>query len=342
MTDAAAQCTRTNFNLCPIATTPGNPYLSGQATLIDLGSRYMQRLGALSSFRMAPGMEIRAQAGGAETVAERYRVWMEGYGLRSRFDARADFSGDSRKTYGGLAGASVNFAPGLTAGLSIDQSRTDVDITGFAQSGRIDLTQFGAMIAYENGPWNFGINVIRGFGDLHSSRIEFGGQSTTAYQAKLWAAMAELSYFWSLPDNWRFAPRLSFDWTRTRTDAFAETGGFAPVAGGTGGARRVRMLIGGEVGHSWFVSRTIMDFSIYGRLVNNLSQSFETIKITDSVGTNPALFVSGLHESKLGADAGATLSAKISDVMRLYAVYDGRYRSNFTSHSGTAGVEFRF
>jgi hypothetical protein len=29
-------------------------------------------------------------------------------------------------------------------------------------------------------------------------------------------------------------------------------------------------------------------------------------------------------------------------VVRLYAVYDGRFRSNFTSHTGTAGVEFRF
>jgi hypothetical protein len=36
------------------------------------------------------------------------------------------------------------------------------------------------------------------------------------------------------------------------------------------------------------------------------------------------------------------LSAKVTDVMRLYAVYDGRFRSNFTSHSGTLGAEFRF
>ena len=40
--------------------------------------------------------------------------------------------------------------------------------------------------------------------------------------------------------------------------------------------------------------------------------------------------------------AGATLSAKVTDAVRLYAVYDGRFRSNFTSHTGTAGVEFRF
>ena len=46
-----------------------------------------------------------------------------------------------------------------------------------------------------------------------------------SYHARLWAAMAELSYYWALPDNSRLVPKLTFDWTRTRTDAFAETGG---------------------------------------------------------------------------------------------------------------------
>ena len=44
----------------------------------------------------------------------------------------------------------------------------------------------------------------------------------------LWAAMAELSYYWALPDNTRLVPKLTFDWMRTRTDAFSEIG----VSGG--------------------------------------------------------------------------------------------------------------
>jgi hypothetical protein len=51
---------------------------------------------------------------------------------------------------------------------------------------------------------------------------------------------------------------------------------------------------------------------------------------------------SGIRESNLGADAGAALSAKVTDAMRLYIVYDGRYRSNLTSHSGAVGAEFRW
>ena len=342
--EAAAQCVPSrfnNFNPCIAATTPGDVYLSGEAAMLDAGSRFMQRLGALSSFRAAPGTEIRAQTGGAEMIANRYRVWMEGYGLRSRTDSEPDFSGDRRQTYGGLAGAAVTISPGLNAGLSIYQSRTKIDITGIAQSGRIDLTQIGAIVTYEKGPWNFGANLIHGFGDIHSNRFEFGGQSTAAYQARLWGAMAELSYFWELPNHTRFVPRLTFDWAQSRSDAFAEIGGVAPVSGTAVTASRTRLLIGAEVGHSWFVQKTIMDFSIYGRFVDNLSQNFDVLQISDPAASAPQ-FVAGVRESKLGADAGAMLSAKVTDVMRLYAVYDGRYRGNFTSHGGTVGAEFRF
>ena len=335
---AAAQCPNRGCD----ATTPGDVALSGQASLLDVGSRFTQRLGALSSFRAASSTNIYAQAGGGETIADRYRVWMEGYGLRSRTDAQADFSGDRRRTYGGIAGAGVALAPGMTAGLSVDRSRTKIDITGGAQSGRIDLTQIGALAAYENGAWNFGTNLVHGIGDIHTSRLEFGGQSTAAYQARLWGAMAELSYFWELPNNTRFVPKLTFDWMRTHTDAFAEIGGVTPVASTAVTASRVRMLVGGELGRSWFIHKTIMDCSVCGRLVDNLSQKFGTLQITDPAGITSPQFVSGVRESEFGADSGATLSAKVTDAVRFYAIYDGRFRSNVTSHSGTVGAEFRF
>jgi outer membrane autotransporter protein len=130
------------------------------------------------------------------------------------------------------------------------------------------------------------------------------------------------------------------DWTQSRTDAFTEIGGAFPVTGSAVTASRVRALLGSEVGHSWLLDRTIMDVSAYGRLVNNISQDIGAIQVTDNV--NQPQLVSGVRESTLGADAGATLSAKITDMVRLYAVYDGRFRSNFTAHSGTVGAEIRF
>jgi Autotransporter beta-domain. len=95
----------------------------------------------------------------------------------------------------------------LNLGISVDQSQSIIDVAGLAQRGRIDLTQVGAIAGYENGPWNINATLVRGFGDVHSSRVDVGGASTAAYQAGLWAAMAELNYYWALPDNTRLVPK---------------------------------------------------------------------------------------------------------------------------------------
>ena len=122
--------------------------------------------------------------------------------------------------------------------------------------------------------------------------------------------MAELSYYWALPDNSRLVPKLTFDWLHSRTDAFTEIGGAAPVTGSAVAATRARMLIGGELGHSWLIDRRVMDFSVYARLVDNLSQDIGSLQVALADGTSTPSFVSGVRESTYGADAGATLSGQ--------------------------------
>ncbi len=94
-------------------------------------------------------------------------------------------------------------------------------------------------------------------------------------------------------------------------------GGTNPVTGSAVTASRIRMMIGGEIGHSWLVGRQIFDFAVYARMVNNLSQNIGDLII--SAPTAAGLqFVSGVRESSMGADAGA-FSVKVSPLARLYA-----------------------
>ncbi len=333
----------------PVPAVQGSVYGSAQASLFDIGSHFQNRLGALSSFRTAASRGNNPQGGGADLAVDptydRYRTWLEGYGINTTTDAQGQFLGDRRKMYGGLAGVGMTVTPGVTFGVSVDRNTTDADLPG--SSGRIDMTQIGALGSFEKGPWTLGLTVIHGFGDVNSSRFESGGTSTAAYHARLWGAMAELSYYVALPNNWRFVPKLTFDWLRSTTDAFAETGGTNPISGSAVTATRIRMLAGGEIGHTWLANtwladRQMFDFAVYARLVDNLAQNIDDLVINDTtVFTTPQL-VTGVRESTLGADAGATFSVKVSQAARLYAVYDGRFRSNLTSHAGTVGAEFRW
>ena len=90
------------------------------------------------------------------------------------------------------------------------------------------------------------------------------------------------------------------------------------------------------------VGRPDFDFAVYGRLVDNLAQNIGDLIINDTTVITTPQLVTGVRESTLGADAGATFSVKVSQAARLYAVYDGRFRSNLTSHAGTVGAEFRW
>src|SRR4051812_4000112 len=72
--------------LVPAATS--NAHRSGQATVFDVGSQFLQWFNAMYSFRTAASPANNAQGGGAEPSAEqRYRAWFESYGLRSHTDA---------------------------------------------------------------------------------------------------------------------------------------------------------------------------------------------------------------------------------------------------------------
>ncbi len=47
-------------------------------------------------------------------------------------------------------------------------------------------------------------------------------------------------------------------------------------------------------------------------------------------------------DSRLEFATGACLSLRVTDEIRLYAAYDGRFRDNFETRAGAAGLEFRW
>ena len=326
----------------PPAASTGNPHLSASNTVTDLGSQFLQRYSAISSYRNAASGNNNPQGGGADAPAERYRAWLEGYGVAARTSAQDDFTGDKRRTWGGIAGVAATVAPGFTLGVSVDQSSTKVDISNFPQSGRIDLTQVGVNAAYETGNWIFGGALVYGSGRVHSTRSDTTGQITADYGAQLWGLLGEASYYISLPNNSRLVPKVTADWTTTATGAFTETGTANAVSGSSVVTTRARVTAGAEIGHSWLVDRKLFDVAAYGRLVDNVVQNVGTLTVDNTTGGSAPRLINGIRESNYGADAGAMASVKITQLARIYAVYDGRFRGNFVSHTGTAGVEFRW
>jgi outer membrane autotransporter protein len=327
----------------PVDSEFGNVHRSGASTLLDLSTRFMRHLGNEAAGATAgPPLVNNPGGGGADSdMARRYRAWFEGYGLASKMKSEGDFAGDRRNTWGGVAGIGYTPMPGLSLGASVDQSRTKIDVTNLPQNATIDLTQVGVNASVESGAWTFGMAGIYGFGRVKSNRDDTGGTVDTAsYDAKMWGLFGEVSYLIALGDA-RIVPKAGVDWARSETGAFTETGGPNAVSGTSQTASRTRVFAGAEVGRTWTLDTMLFDLSAYGRFVDIVDRSIGTLEISGGVGTSPAS-LQGVGESRVGGDAGLAATLRLSALTRLYAAYDGRFRSNFTSHSGVIGAEFRW
>jgi uncharacterized protein with beta-barrel porin domain len=317
-----------------------NSDLSAGSTVTNLGSSFLERLGNQSTNGFNRMGRNNPGGGGASesTEAPRYRTWFEGYGISARNDAIGDFVGDRRSTWGGVAGIGARLAPGINVGLSIDQSRTAIDVPLALQSAGINLTQLGFNASIDKGPWTWAIALVHGFGNIHSSRDTGVGLATAGYNARLDGALSELSYYWD-QDQSRIVPKAGLEYVRARTGALQEVGGLDPVMASGATVERTRVLLGAEVGHYWIIDRKIFDLSAYGKFVDNVVQNFSDITV--SLGSQ-SITLQGIGESQYGADAGASASLSLTNTARLYINYDAKFRAAMQSHQGTLGAEFKW
>jgi uncharacterized protein with beta-barrel porin domain len=314
--------------------------LSAGAAVASLGSNFLERLGNEASsgfwrtFRSNPG------GGGASegTDAPRFRTWGEGYGISVRTGPQLDFVGDRRQTWGGVAGLGATVAPGVNIGASIDQSRTAIDVPLALQSATLDLTQFGFNASVDKGPWTWAVALVHGLGEINSSRDTGFGTARAGYDARIDGALTELSYYWNL-DQSRVVPKAAFEYVRAATGSFQEVGGLAPVTASGATVERARILLGAEIGHYWIFDRKVFDLSAYGKFVDNVAQNFGSVTV--SLGTQ-SITVQGIGESRYGVDAGASASLSLTNSVRLYANYDGKFRAAAQLHQGTLGVELKW
>lgn len=317
-----------------------NSDISAGSAAANLGSSFLERLGGQATAGFNAAQRNNPDGGGASESAEppRFRTWGEAYGNSTRTDAQGVFAGDRRQIWGGVAGIGGRIFPGVNVGVSVDQSRTAIDVPAVLQSATLDLTQLGFNASVDKGPWTWAVALIHGFGKINSSRNTGFGIAGAGYDAHVDGALTELSYYWNMEQS-RIVPKAAFEFVRASTGSFQESGGLGAVTATGTTAERSRILLGAELGHYWIVDRKILDLSAYGKFVDNISQHFGSTAVTVGFET---INVQGIGESQYGADAGASASLILSNKARLYVNYDAKFRAAMQSHQGTLGVELKW
>ena len=316
-----------------------NSMVSSNAALANLGSNFLERLGnQWGGFNRLQRTNPGGGGASENTETPRYRTWFEGYGISANNGPVGLFVGDNRKTWGGVAGIGARVAPGINLGLSVDQSRSAIDIPLALQSATIDLTQIGFTASVDSGPWTWASAVVHGFGNVNSRRDTGFGIATAGYSARLDGVLSEISYYWTR-DQGRIVPKAAFEYVRAHTGALQEFGGLDPATATGSTVQRGRVLIGAEIGHYWIFDGKILDLSGYGKYVDNVVQNFSDITLSQGV---QSITFQGIGESRFGADAGASASLSLTNTARLYANYDAKLRAAMQSHQGTLGFELKW
>lgn len=327
-----------------------NAALSGPSAIFDLGSKFLRDnadqakttlYGPGANNPGGGGADLAVGADGSVAFGPRYRFWGELYGVRAQTGAQGTFTGDERKTWGGIAGLGATLAPGVHVGVSVDQGRTDIDIDNLPQSSRIDLTQIGANAIFESGPWSLAFAGIYGFGGIRSERFDAGGPINSNYDADLWGAIAEVSYYWS-SGSWRVVPKIGIDWTQISVDPFIESGGAIPISATAQDTRRLRAFAGVETGYSWFSGQTLYDIGVYGRVIDILSQDVDSVLAAAVNGNALPRVIPGIVDDRFEFNGGVSTTVRFSDNARIYLIYDARLRDGFSAHAGTVGLELRW
>jgi uncharacterized protein with beta-barrel porin domain len=342
---AASSSAQAQTNLGPFPApilTPGliNSDISAGSTVTNLGSSFLERLGNQATNGFGSALRNNPGGGGASSGSDTpvFRTWGEAYGISAKTEAQGDYVGDNRSTFGGVAGLGARIAPGVNVGISVDQSDTAIDVPLALQSATLDLTQIGFNASVDKGPWTWALALVHGFGTIDSRRQTLLGIASAGYNAQIDGALTELSYYWSSGQT-RIVPKAALEYVHATTGAFQEVGGFAPVAASATAAERSRILIGAEVGHYWIVDGKIFDLSGYSKLVDNFEQHFGSSTV--SLGPE-SITVQGIGESQYGVDAGASASLSVTNAVRVYVNYDGKFRASMQSHQGTLGIEYKF
>lgn len=312
--------------------------LGAGSSQFEIGSNFLQRLSREATYGFLRRDDAAGGGAPAASAAPLYRTWTETYGTAAETDARPGYVGDRRRTAGIVGGIGATLAPGFTVGVSVDQSRTWIDLPAARQDAGLDLTQLGVNAAYSLGPWTFGVAAVHGFASIDATRLTMAGVARSGYGGSVDGVLAEMNYSFTFGEA-RIVPKVALEYVTAQTDAFSEAGGFDPAHVAAVRGERARLLAGAEVGRYWIVGGQAIDLSAYGKLVDNFSQNPGTALVS---GTGGAITVQGIRESTLGADAGAAASYILSRTTRLYAAYDGRFRDNYRSHQGTLGLELKW
>ncbi|WP_260582790.1 autotransporter outer membrane beta-barrel domain-containing protein [Sphingopyxis sp. PET50] len=220
--------------------------------------------------------------------------------------------------------------------LGFDAGRIRLRLPAVGERATINLTQFGAHLAWSGDGWFVRGSGAFGYGHANTQTAPVDVPITASGRNRIrtTSLSAEAGRDFQV-GGWTLTPSIGGQWLRVRSGGFTEDGNLAleADAASTGIAK----------GWAGIEARREAGPVTIGGYARVTVQDKDPIAIpVRFVGIDVDMTLDGPSLGAVGGEAGVAAGLRLGPNATAFAAYDARLRDGLTLHSGTVGVRIRF
>ncbi|KPG01600.1 peptidase S8 [Rhodopseudomonas sp. AAP120] len=272
----------------------------------------------------------------AERVQDGWSAWGQGFGRDARVRDSADLAGSKATSGGFVVGADRRFSNSFVAGGAFGYARTTA--TSADTQGKSDTYAGAAYASWTPGAAVIDVRVAAGPSQMSTSRqIMFSPASLQGSANGVGVGTAlEAGYRFAVAPNVTLKPFAGLSWQGFRRDAYSEN---QPSFGLAYEARtydKLTTTLGTALSARL---RTVDGVTVMPELKVGWGYDLrDTTLVSQAALLDQPFLVQGAQLGRNAALVGAKISGWHTETFRMFAAYNGEYRSNATSHQVSAGA----
>lgn len=305
---------------------------------IEQGDRFIRRLlDERDAPQAAPAATEMSGGGRPARFETPWRLFGEAFGQRNSTGADAGrgiarSSGDLAGLAGGIG---YQVSPGFVIGAALQWGVSSLRVQDplAPESLNVELTQIGLFSRLRQGPLSVGFSLAYGSGRART--VVAGGTASRGLETV--SAGGRIGYDLALGPV-VLTPELGLRHISVRVGGFAETGGTSPLTGLGNGYDNTRAWLGLALAAPFRHEGLVFEPRLYARLTHDWGEASGRADVSFSSLPTLPLQALGPNVGRLGVDLGASVEARLTRGVGLFAAYDGRLRERSQSHTATGGV----
>ncbi|MBB1092680.1 autotransporter domain-containing protein [Rhodopseudomonas palustris] len=276
----------------------------------------------------------------AERVRDGWATWGQGFGRTSRVGDAGDLAGSKTVSAGFTLGADRWFSNSLVAGGAFGYARTTATSTDI--SGNSDTYAGAAYASWMPGAAVFDWRIAAGPSQMSTSRqilLATNGLQGSSNGVGVGTAL-EAGYRVTLAPDVTLKPFAGLSWQGFRRDGYSESQQPIGLVYAAQTSEKLTTTAGAALSARL---RTADGATLMPELKVGWGYDLrDTTLISQAALLDEGFVVSAAQPGRNAALVGAKISGWRADTFRMFAAYNGEYRSNAISHQLSAGARFNW